>query len=232
MLLLRDGNGRTTHRFNMQNHGNFGINAPAVIATAHDHLLLVNIGWRLMGLDLLSGSKKSSTVQNSPLWSYDFADQNMLMMQQNHNGVLAPQDTKNNWGIWRRKLVNPLNNFAYGSAAFCGSNGVAVVRQREVTLLDPANGQPIWLRRGMPEDCEILADEAHIVLTPRNGQEIVVLRSIDGGVVPIKHTLPSRRRSWRCTERSCFTPKIPAKKRGFISVMRSPANGRSWANTR
>jgi len=192
MLLLRDGNGRTTHRFNMQNHGNFGINAPAVIATAHDHLLLVNIGWRLMALDLLSGSKKSSTVQNSPLWSYDFADQNMLMMQQNHNGVLAPQDTKNNWGIWRRKLVNPLNNFAYGSAAFCGSNGVAVVRQREVTLLDPANGQPIWLRRGMPEDCEILADEAHIVLTPRNGQEIVVLRSIDGGVVPIKHTLPSR----------------------------------------
>lgn len=196
MLLLRDGNGRTELRFNMQHNGtaNFGINAPGVIATAHDHLLLLNIGWRLIAFDLLGPSKKSSASQLAPLWSFDFADQNILAMQQNHNhhDILEQQNLKNNWGIWRRKLVNPLNKFAYGSAAFCGSHGVAVVRQREVTLLDPANGQPIWVRRAIPEDCEILADDEHIVLTPRNGQEPVVLRSLDGGAIPGKHSLPAR----------------------------------------
>jgi outer membrane protein assembly factor BamB len=194
MLLLRDGNGRTELRFNMQqnNNGNFGINAPGVVATAHDHLLLLNIGWRLLAFDLLSQSKKSSATQLTQLWAFDFADQNILTMQQNNNGVLIPQDNKNNWGIWRRKLVNPLNNFAYGSAAFCGSHGVVVVRQREVTLLDPANGQPVWVRRGIPEDCEILADDEHLVLVPRSGLEPVVLRSLDGGVIPVKHSLPAR----------------------------------------
>ena len=67
-------------------------------------------------------------------------------------GSVRAREILNNWGVWRRKLVNPINKFAYGSAAFCGSHGIAVVRQREVTLLDPATGQPIWLRRAMP-DC-------------------------------------------------------------------------------
>jgi outer membrane protein assembly factor BamB len=194
LLLLRDGNGRTELRFNLQTNGtaNFGIHAAGVVATAHDHLLLLNVGWRLIALDLLNLSKKSTASQQHQLWSYDFADQNILLMQQQNNGALIPQDNKNNWGIWRRRMVNPTNNFAYGAAAFSGSQGVAVIRQREVSLLDPANGQPIWSRRGMPEDCDLLADDQHVVLTPRNGQEPVVLRATDGSLLAVKHSLPAR----------------------------------------
>ena len=55
------------------------------------------------------------------------------------------------------------------------------------------NGQPIWLRRGIAEDCEVLADDQHIVLAPRNGQEPMVLRSIDGGLItPIIRSADSK----------------------------------------
>ncbi len=192
MLLLRDGNGRTEIRINLQNHWQFNVTAPGVTATAHDHLLLLNLGWRMVAFDLLSMSKKSNSSQLTQLWTYDFADHNILMTQQNHHGAISQQDSKNNWGIWRRRLVNQMNNQLFGSAAFSGTRGIAVVRQREVSLLDPATGLPIWSRRGMPEDTEILADEQHLVLVPRNGQEPVILRAADGSLVQVKHSLPAR----------------------------------------
>ena len=191
-LLLRDGNGRTEIRINLQNHWQFNVSAPGVVATVQDHLLLLHVGWRLVAFDLLSMSKKSNSNQLTQLWTYDFADQNILTMQQNHHGALTQQDSKNNWGIWRRRLVNQTNNLAFGSAVFCGTRGIAVARQREVSLLEPATGLPIWTRRGIPEDCDIFADEQHIVLSPRNGQDLVVLSTPDGSLIPVTHNLPAR----------------------------------------
>lgn len=192
-LIVRDSSGQDAQRIplngeNLSNVG--GINPQTIYGAAQDHMVLLHLGWRIIAVDLLRKNRGDKAI----VWHYDLADANQLMMMNSYGqGAFSYNVNVNDWGITRRSCLNPNTREAYGSMAFCGASGVAVQRQRELSLLDAHSGKPLWTRRNLPADYEVFGNAEHLFLADKSGQNSLQLRTLDGSTVgPCK--LPPRDR--------------------------------------
>jgi outer membrane protein assembly factor BamB len=216
-LLVRNAAGQDIMRLqlmmpNQPDNSIHYIQPQGLYAVVQDHLLIVNIGWRIYAYNLLQDTvAKNRTTTMQPTWSYEFVDAAALQMQAQNQGVITFQDQKI-FGITKRRATNPVNNQAYGNVAFAGRLGVVVHRQREVSLLDPLTGEVRWTRRGLAEDAELLTDDQHVVVVPRSLKastemaepNAFVINAADGSLLN-KIKLPGRETMLQIVGTSFFT---------------------------
>ncbi|MGC4004368.1 MAG: PQQ-binding-like beta-propeller repeat protein [Pirellulales bacterium] len=221
MLSLRDGQGREIRKISLQkdNSLQFGIYVPGAYALAQDHLLVIDLGWRIVAFNLLESGRSHNAAQVLGSWNYDLVDYNFLLSQsQIGAGVLTFQEKRDEtgWGLRRRQLINQGTKQPFGAIAFCGRTGLAVYRQREVTLLDPLTGEPIWVRRNLPEDCELTGDADNLALLTKDGRKSLILRAGDGSLVT-ERDLPERRRIVAKSGMRLLTSETKVGKRTLIA---------------
>ncbi|MDX1965257.1 MAG: PQQ-binding-like beta-propeller repeat protein [Pirellulales bacterium] len=191
MLMVRDQEGRTLRQVPLNNDGtlNFGFNPQTCSVMLQNHLLILNLGWKIVAIDLLGELRREKPF----LWHYDFVDpQQMQAMNQYGNGPVSTTGV-NEWGLLRRGYINPNTKEPFGTVALCGSRGVAVLRHRELSLLHPQTGEALWTRRNLAGDQVLYGDHELLFLVNKAGKQAQVYRTLDGKLLG-ERDLPPRDR--------------------------------------
>ncbi len=162
---LRDGLGHMQRPFSLVENNNRGFgfggfyNPNSSLARSCGHLLVISVGMKIYALDPWKASGNSSPV----LWSQDLSE---TATDNGGNVVFI------NNGIDRGFPANP---FGPVNARY-----VCFQRRRNIVAVDPATGEPLWVRQDIPPGSEVFGDEQYmLVLSPRS-DEASVYRATDG----------------------------------------------------
>lgn len=163
-----------------------GLSRIRFIHEAHPagHLLLVAAGQHLFAIDTISseGSDKARIM-----WTLDMQED--LPGVQFGRGVQIVPDI-NRAGRKRFVMMDPYGH-PVGPLGPVRSTYAAVIRRRELVVLDPLTGQTLWSRSDMPlgindngpeSAAEMFGDDEHIFVIP-DGETVWVFRASDGHLV-------------------------------------------------
>ena len=175
MILGYDELGRERWEVPLVEGGNrltFGYNSNMTQARAQGHLLLVSMGSKIFGVDPLGLSGNSSKL----LWSQDMNDAtadlggaNQIVVQ--GGGMLmfgGPFGMQQQFSF----RMNP-----FGPVT---SRYVCFQRFRNVVVVDPLTGDPLWIRQDIPANSEMFGDDELVFVLPPGESEAMVFSAIDG----------------------------------------------------
>ena len=173
--------------------GVFGYNPAQSGASVYGHLLVLPVGTRIVALDpagLLAAAGKSSEPPR-PLWFQDLND--------------SSADKVKNLKVKNQPVVQPGGQppFAvYSPPAVINAIGaitdryVCFQRFRNLVAVDPLSGEPLWVRRDIPQGSKVFGDEQFVFVLPADAsqpgaaqgtaapqpkpREAMVLRAADG----------------------------------------------------
>ncbi len=138
------------------------------------HLLILSLGSQVIALDTLRTNEDGTpaVAWKEPL------DQAGLAASRRHlfpsgagNGPFVMID--GNLGF--RSL-----GYSAGGGLTLGESLVCVTRSRVFTALDPATGETLWKRDGIPTQSVIFGDDHYVVVVPRQSTEARIFRTTDG----------------------------------------------------
>ena len=160
---------------NNENGRNYNVmyNQNTTLARTCGHILLISAGMRIWALDPwnAAGTPPAGGPAPAPpsgkgpqiLWSQDLsdptADNNGNMVFINNGG---DQDMRAN-------PFGPVN-----------SRYVSFLRRRNLVVVDPFTGEPLWTRQDIPPGSEVFGDEQYVLVLPPTGDQASVYRGTDG----------------------------------------------------
>ena len=199
-------------------------NQNTTLARTCGHILVISAGTRIWALDPWnaagappSGGPGSAPSGKGPqiLWAQDLsdptADNNGNMVFINNGG---DQDMRAN-------PFGPVN-----------SRYVSFLRRRNLVVVDPFTGEPLWTRQDIPPGSEVFGDEQYVLVLPPTGDQASVYRGTDGQLLgtrkvprPSMNGNPAYYARWRATRR-CPAPEsntsavmfLPGSKAAIIKV--------------
>lgn len=183
-LSCRDGLGSVRWLLSLSepNHMNpYGINQTGATAAARGHLLVLLLDGRLLAVDTLA---RSSAGGPRILWSKDLSETAPLRTAGNR---LRPGLAMNlAWGI------DPYHG-GYQTTCALGpvtEDFVCYQRGRDCVAVDPASGEPLWIRHDMPQfhhDAQsvrsFFGDDRYVFLRPADKPEALVLDARNGSLL-------------------------------------------------
>ena len=171
-----DGFGREQWQVTLKEElqpGSMPYNYTLTYARAVGPLLIFSLGWNVFAIDTLDlGEQGQPQVRwvkdltNPSFRSWDsigFVNNppapmlNIVILQQ-HSGS---QD--------QAKLIGHANH-----------NYVCFNRLGHIVAVDPLDGETLWVRQNMPNNCELFGDERHLFVLSDDREEAVLLRAEDG----------------------------------------------------
>ncbi len=149
-------------------------NYSMIHARAVGRLLLVSLGWKVFAIDALTDGDAGKPRL---LWAQDLSETNLAAADLSMFGqfpvplgALPPQ--------LQRHFLNARDQSDLLGAA-CG-NYVCLQRSRDVSAVDPRNGETLWVRRDLPSACDVFGDRQYVFVLTTDGEEAVLLRAGDG----------------------------------------------------
>jgi outer membrane protein assembly factor BamB len=138
------------------------------------HLVLVNLGAVIIGIDLLD----RRVAWTRPLMDGPFRPDRMVIMPGDAQGngtalVLAITDTT---GRGEQRII--------GRVGPLGSGHLVVQTLGGLSALDPVQGDLLWTRSDVAADADSFGDDRNVYLVERNGTGTRALRTEDGVAVP------------------------------------------------
>ena len=161
-VVLRDGLGNLQRPMRLADNQRViggGYNPYSTLARSCGHLLVICVGTKICALDPWGVSGKSHAL----LWTQDLTDTSTDSVG---NAVLI------NNGIDPDFRTNP---FGPVTARY-----VSFVRRRNLVVVDPANGEPLWERKDLPRGSEVFGDEQYLLVLAPGSDEATVYRASDG----------------------------------------------------
>lgn len=125
---------------------------------------------RFLLVDLLSSPVQPRLITSRNLLAPEYADlQAGMNLLQNRPGLRGPTSSS----------ISPLGPKA-GNVGSLTSTSLAFTVGNELIVIDPATGSEIWRRRGIPDETEVVGDEAYTVVLGLKEKTFTVYRSLDG----------------------------------------------------
>ncbi|HEX5102602.1 MAG TPA: PQQ-binding-like beta-propeller repeat protein, partial [Pirellulaceae bacterium] len=150
-------------------------NNSSLNAKAHGHLVVVNFGAEIIGIDALRGER---TATDSLLWRQDSADLDTISQR-----TIYPS---------QRSVSNPFTGSRYVSYDPSGrmnfdlgpmqTSGLCYQKGRQLICVDLLTGESIWERSQVPAQAEIFGDGEFIFVADASGDEVQVISAIDGAL--------------------------------------------------
>ncbi|HEY2882858.1 MAG TPA: PQQ-binding-like beta-propeller repeat protein [Pirellulales bacterium] len=169
-IVGRDGLGRDKLHVSLNETGR-GMMYPVTSqsdtsAMASGHVLVVNTGYQLLGLDALRSPESTGT---RVLWQHELVDASVI----SNNGS---QPVATSWGAIRR-----VPSLQIGDVGPCTENALCLMQGRDVTALDPRTGNTLWVRHGLEPASEVFGDNEITIIAPTaSPKPATVLRTSDG----------------------------------------------------
>ncbi len=228
-VIGRDGLGKERFRVGINEAGQNRLGFQPVslelnFASARGHLMLVNLGNQVLALDTL----RQPADGNKILWQQDLVEMTPNMF----NG--QPQQAKEihlPWGAIRH--VPATGNGA--SLAVVGpllDHCVVLQRSRDLTAIDPTNGEILWSRRGIEVGSEVFGDQEVLIIAPPDGvkdsDKALVLRTMDGELLGTRH-IPKAYQRWSYCGRRCLSRTDRIRRQVDLYARPIPGKSRIWS---
>lgn len=160
-LIGRDGWGRERWRVALAENGNprgaFFFQPSPNHAKSEGHLLVVAMGFSLLGVDTLGTPGKEGP---KVLWRHDLID-----AAARDSGSVNWRQVNMPWGaprIWAfDQQGRPL-----GSTGPVTAQCVIFQRQRNLVAVHPLTGKTLWVRYGVPQGSELFGDDEYVFVVP------------------------------------------------------------------
>jgi len=172
-LLGFDGIGRQRWEVHLSENGqpaNIAYNPNGTQVRVLGHLMVLSTGAKVLGIDPLGVSGNSSKV----LWTQDMNDADVNPDGMNRI-VVRGVNAFNVAGMFEDGpsfRMNPLGP--------CTDKYVCFQRFRNLVVVDPLTGEPLWIRQDIPPNSEIFGDDQYIFVLPPQERDAMVFRAIDG----------------------------------------------------
>jgi outer membrane protein assembly factor BamB/tetratricopeptide (TPR) repeat protein len=170
----RDGWGREQWRLGLRDRdmANQGFNASVNYARADGHLVVLSLGYQLIGIDTLGTPNAGARV----LWKQELAEPvagapRQLMI--NAQRMAFPG------GVQRFQQVDTSGR-ALGNTSPVLAGTLCFQRMRTLVAIDAFTGEMVWTRQDIPAGCELFGDDELLFVAPPNSGEAMVFRVTDG----------------------------------------------------
>jgi len=182
-LVAKNGLGQVQWQFpldRIDDLNQLAANRGLVRAAACGHILIVSLGDRVVALDTLATNEDGSP---KVAWSESTEGVNPAVFMRNvfqfagGNSMLADS-----------------MGHSPGTASLLGESLVCVKRSRTCAALDPATGQTLWERDGIPTQSAVFGDEHYVLIVPRQSTTARVLRASDGAELESRVIPPEEQR--------------------------------------
>ena len=164
----------------------------------HGHLLVLSMGFEVVGLDTL---KLSRNAAKREVWQQDLSQAVPGALQARK--YVRPIAINNPWCgptyVPRDQQGNPV-----GMLGPLSDRGLTFLRDRTLICVDPIKGEEIWSRNDCVTGSELFGDQEHVVVVAPNSGQARVFRAGDGDEVRTA-TVPSEERRWTTFGRKILT---------------------------
>lgn len=173
-LLGRDGLGREQWRLPLRDRNdNLGLNPAIDYVRADGHLVVLSLGYQLVGIDTLGTPSSGARV----LWKHEISES---------RGGLPPQFGMNARLNARLGMagqhMQPVDASGrpLGVTSPVTSDLVCFQRMRDLMAVEPLSGEILWTRHDVPSGCDLFGDEELLFAVPPGATEAIVFRAVDG----------------------------------------------------
>lgn len=179
-IVIRDGLGDTICRLPLKRDGlNFYTRNYAVTyARVYGHLLILNVGYDLLALDLFQATVNAD---EAILWRIDLTES-------------VPPPSGSRRSIRRRveaaSFSTPFGRKFYratdeegnliGNTAMLSRSGLCYLRHSELVCVDPVTGETLWSRARIEPGSELFGDEEVVFVIPKNKNKANAYSMFDG----------------------------------------------------
>ncbi|HEX5442969.1 MAG TPA: PQQ-binding-like beta-propeller repeat protein [Pirellulales bacterium] len=173
-LLGRDSQGREQWRLPLRDRNdNMGVNPSIDYVRADGHLVVLSLGYQLVGIDTLG----TPNVGARTLWKHEISESLGGLPRQ---FAMNPRlNARFGMGAQRMQPVDS-NGRPVGNTSPITSELICFQRMRELMAVDPLTGEIVWTRHDVPSGCELFGDEELLFAVPPGATEAIVLRALDG----------------------------------------------------
>lgn len=173
-VLGRDGWGREQWRLGLRDRdmANLGFSPSVNHARADGHLLVLSLGYQLLGVDTLGTPNAGARV----LWKQELTEPlagtgRQLMM--NPQRINFP-------GMGQRIQQLDMSGRVLGNTSPIAAGTLCFQRMRTLVAIDALTGETVWTRQDIPSGCELFGDDELLFVAPPNSGEAMVFRTTDG----------------------------------------------------
>lgn len=209
-LLGRDGLGREQWRLPLRDRNdNLGLNPAIDYVRADGHLVVLSLGYQLIGIDTLGTSGSGARV----LWKQEISESLSGLPQQFMNPRLNVR-----LGMGGQH-VQPVDAHGrpLGNTSPITSELIGFQRMRNLLAVDPLTGETVWTRHDVPSGCDLFGDEELLFAAPPGSTEAIVFRAIDGEELG-RRELPAAEQRMLTRGRFVLHWQPPAKGKGRLRL--------------
>lgn len=176
-VIGRDGWGREQWRVGLRDRdmANLGFSPSANHARAAGHLLVLSLGYQLLGIDTLGAPNAARVLWKQELLEPLAGTGRQLMMN--------PQRMVFAGGIGQRVQQLDTSGRVLGNTSPVAAGTLCFQRTRTLVAIDSMTGETVWTRQDIPAGCELFGDEELLFVVPPNSGEAMVFRLADGADV-------------------------------------------------
>lgn len=186
-LIGRDGTGHEQWRLPLRDHNNnLGLNPAIDYVRADGHLLVLSLGYQLVGIDTLGAPNSGARV----LWKQEIGDSLNGLPRQ---FAMNPRNIRIGMAGQHMQPVDA-NGRPLGNTSPITSELVCFQRMRELMAVDPLTGETVWARHDVPSGCELFGDEELLFAVPPGATEAIVFRVLDGEELGRRELPPADKR--------------------------------------
>ncbi|HEX7448902.1 MAG TPA: PQQ-binding-like beta-propeller repeat protein, partial [Pirellulales bacterium] len=173
-LLGRDGLGHEQWRLSLRDRNDHvGLNPAIDYVRADGHLVVLSLGYQLMGIDTLGTPSSGARV----LWKQEISESLGGLPRQ---FAMNPRmNVRLGMGGQHMQPVDA-NGRPVGNTSPITSELICFQRMRELMAVDPLTGETVWTRHDVPSGCELFGDDELLFAVPPGATEAMVLRALDG----------------------------------------------------